>query len=163
MTRVYYMLVALVVATGILGAHAAQAAGKHEGGHAEPTALGEPGDPKKPARVVPVTMKEADGKMLFFPDRLKVRAGEQIRFKLRNAGELEHEFVLGTSEQIVEHHAAMQKFPGMEHEDPQSIRLEPGANGEIVWKFSNVGNFEFACLIPGHLEAGMKGTVTVSK
>ena len=60
------------------------------------------------------------------------------------------------------HKALMEKFPEMEHADPNSIRLEPGAKGEIIWKFSASGEFQFACLIPGHMEAGMQGPVLVN-
>jgi uncharacterized cupredoxin-like copper-binding protein len=45
---------------------------------------GEPGDPKKRARVVSVTMFEGSGKMGFEPARIKVRKGEQVRFVLQN-------------------------------------------------------------------------------
>ena len=55
--------------------------------HEDETAYGKPGDPKKPARIVQIVMRESDGKMLFVPDRLEVRKGEQIRFQLRNNGE----------------------------------------------------------------------------
>ena len=122
---------------------------------------GEPGDPKKPARVVQVTMREGDGKMMFVPDRVEVRKGEQIRFVLRNDGELEHEFVLATTEENLKHAEQMKKNPDMEHDDPNGKRLKPNATGEIVWHFTKAGTFEFACLIPGHREAGMFGTVIV--
>ena len=49
----------------------------------------------------------------------------------------------------------------MEHNDANVIRLKPGATKEIVWHFSKAGNFEYACLLPGHLEAGMFGKVVV--
>ncbi|SCW80184.1 Copper binding protein, plastocyanin/azurin family, partial [Rhizobium mongolense subsp. loessense] len=55
-----------------------------------------------------------------------------------------------------------EKFPEMEHDDPNSIRLPAGQSGEIVWKFTTGGEFKFACLIPGHYEAGMHGDVTVA-
>ena len=130
-------------------------------GHAAEAAYGKPGDPKKPARIVPITMKEADGKMMYFPDKIEVRRGEQVRFKLANSGELEHEFVLATIEENAKHKIEMQKNPDMEHDDPNARRLAASKNGEIVWQFTKAGTFEFACLIPGHYEAGMKGTVVV--
>lgn len=138
-------------------------AGPGEAGHAHSTeaAYGKPGDPKKPARLVPVAMKEAEGKMMYFPDKLEVKRGEQVRFKLQNSGELEHEFVIGTVEENAKHKVAMEKNPDMEHDDPNAKRLQPKKAGEIVWQFTNAGTFEYACLIPGHYEAGMKGTVVV--
>ncbi|WP_262032428.1 cupredoxin family protein [Microvirga sp. Mcv34] len=138
-------------------------AGPGGAGHAhdEEAAYGKPGDPKKPARMVPVAMKEASGKMLFFPDKVEVKRGEQVRFKLQNSGELEHEFVIGTVEENAKHKVAMEKNPDMEHDDPNAKRLQPKKADEIVWQFTNAGTFEYACLIPGHYEAGMKGTVVV--
>ena len=63
---------------------------------------------------------------------------------------------------ILEHKDLMAKFPEMEHDDPNAIRLAAGKRGEIIWTFANDGEFTFACLIPGHYESGMKGTLKVS-
>lgn len=122
---------------------------------------GEPGDPKKASRVVLVTMREGDGKMMFIPDRVEVRRGEQIRFMLRNNGELEHEFILASTEDNLKHAEAMKKNPDMEHDDPNGKRVAPKKSSEIVWRFTKPGTFEYGCLIPGHREAGMTGTVVV--
>ncbi|MBN9437193.1 hypothetical protein [Bosea sp. (in: a-proteobacteria)] len=72
-------------------------------GHGDETAYGKPGDPKKKARIVQVSMTERDGKMLFIPDRIEVRRGEQVRFQLRNKGELYHELVFATLEENLKH------------------------------------------------------------
>jgi uncharacterized cupredoxin-like copper-binding protein len=134
------------------------------GAHGDPgeTAFGRPGDPAKPARLVELLMGEADGRMLYRPDRLAVRPGEQVRFRLRNAGALEHEFVIGTIEDNRRHMKAMEMHPDMQHDDPNGRRLKPGATGEILWQFTRAGTFEFACLIPGHHQAGMVGTIEVA-
>lgn len=129
--------------------------------HAGDSAWGMPGDPKKPARVIQVVMREVDGRMLFVPDRIEIRRGEQVRFLLRNNGEVDHEFVLATLEENLRHAEAMRKNPDMEHDDPNARRLKPKATGEIVWRFTNAGTFDFSCLIPGHREAGMTGTIIV--
>jgi uncharacterized cupredoxin-like copper-binding protein len=122
---------------------------------------GEPGDPKKPARMVEIIMKEVDGKMMFIPDRLDVRRGEQIRFVLKNEGLLEHEFMLATETENAKHAKLMLKYPDMEHDDPNGKRLKPKATSEILWRFTKRGTFEFACLIPGHRQAGMHGMIVV--
>jgi uncharacterized cupredoxin-like copper-binding protein len=122
---------------------------------------GEPGNPKKPARKVEVIMKEEDGKMLFAPDNIAVKKGEQIRFVIKNEGELTHEFMLATKPENDKHAVLMQKYPDMEHDDPNGKTLETKKNNEVVWKFTKAGEFEFACLIPGHREAGMHGKVVV--
>ena len=124
-------------------------------------AAGEPGDPKQPARTVRVRMVEAGKKMTFDPARIEVRKGEQIRFVLENDGIYDHEFVLATRAANRKHAEMMKKNPDMEHDDPNAKRLASYTDGELLWKFSKAGEFEFACLIPGHLSAGMKGVVIV--
>lgn len=138
-------------------------AGPGASGHSHDThfSAGEPGDPKKPARIVQVTANEGSGKMMFIPDRVEIRRGEQIKFILRNNGELDHEFVLATTAENVKHAEEMKKNPEMEHDDPNAKRLAPKKTSEIVWKFSKAGEFEFGCLIPGHREAGMTGAIVV--
>lgn len=125
------------------------------------TAYGKPGDPKKPARIVQVVMREQDGKMIFIPNSLRIRKGEQVRFQLRNIGEIDHEFVVGTLEDNLKHMKEMQKNPDMEHDDPNAKRLKAKTSGEIVWQFTKAGTFDFSCMIPGHREAGMFGTIVV--
>jgi uncharacterized cupredoxin-like copper-binding protein len=122
---------------------------------------GEPGDPKKPARTIKVIMREDGKKMAFDPARITVRKGEQIRFVLENDGTDDHEFVLATAVDNRKHAELMKKFADMEHDDPNAKRLAVGEPGEILWKFTKAGTFEFACLIPGHREAGMVGRVVV--
>ena len=122
---------------------------------------GEPGNPKKPARIVQVGMREGDGKMMYVPEKIAVRKGEQIKFVIRNDGLLDHEFILATTEENLKHAKEMMKNPEMEHDDPNAQRLAPKQVKEIVWKFTKAGTFEFGCLIPGHREAGMTGKVIV--
>jgi uncharacterized cupredoxin-like copper-binding protein len=142
----------------------ALASGNHEGGHGEKMAAGEPGKKSKVTQTIVVTMKETDdGKMLFVPASFKVREGQTVKFSIRNSGETDHEFVLDTQDEIMEHKKVMEKFPEMEHDDPNAIRLAAGKSGEIIWKFTNGGTFTFACLVPGHYDAGMHGEVTVAK
>ncbi|MBO0129115.1 copper oxidase [Agrobacterium tumefaciens] len=156
--------------TAILGlvlaalATPALAAGSHAGGHSEVMAVGEPGDATKVTQTIRVSMKETpDGKMIFTPNNFKVRKDQTIRFTVKNEGELDHEFVLDEEAKVMEHKALMEKFPEMEHADPNAIRLAPGKTGEIVWRFTNDGVFKVACLVPGHYDAGMHGDVTVAK
>jgi uncharacterized cupredoxin-like copper-binding protein len=135
-----------------------------EPGHSHKTfAAGEPGDLKQPiARTMEVTMHETeDAKMLFSPNRVEVKRGEQVRFVLKNAGKVDHEFMLDSVANNAKHKIAMEKNPDMEHDDPNGRRLNPDGSSEVVWRFTKAGTFEFACLIPGHYESGMKGTVVV--
>lgn len=156
-----FKLAALAVLLSAGAAMAGPGAAGHGHGHGSETAYGRPGDPKKPARTVQVAMGEKDGRMSFIPDRIEVRRGEQIRFRLRNDGELDHELVLATLEENLRHAVEMQKNPDMEHDDPNAKRLSPKKTGEIVWAFTKAGEFDFSCLIPGHREAGMTGKIIV--
>ena len=122
---------------------------------------GEPGDPKKPFRTVQVSMHEGDGTMGYTPKTLEVKRGEQIKFVISNDGALAHEFVLADEKDNLKHAVLMQKFPDMQHDDPNGKSLEPAAKNEILWRFSKRGTFEYSCLIPGHREAGMTGKITV--
>ena len=132
-------------------------ASHHTGGHVS-DGIGKAGNPKKISRTVEIV---ADDNMRYAPDRINVKEGETIRFVVKNTGQLKHEMVLGTRKELVEHAALMQKFPEMEHADANMLSLLPGKTGEIVWQFTNSGTVDFACLQPGHMEAGMVGKVAV--
>ena len=122
---------------------------------------GEPGDPQKPSRTVKVSMLEEGKRMLFEPPSIEARLGEQIRFVLFNEGSKYHEFVLATHDENRKHAEFMKKFPKMEHSDPNAKRLSALSSSELLWKFTRRGEFEYACLIPGHFQAGMHGKITV--
>lgn len=124
----------------------------------EQQAWGIAGDAKAVTRSIPIVMTDA---MRFIPDLIEVRLGETIRFAHRNEGKVLHEMVIGTPEALAEHAELMVKFPGMEHDEPWMAHVEPGGSGEIVWTFNRAGEFEFACLIPGHFQAGMVGRLLV--
>ena len=99
--------------------------------------------------------------MRFTPDTIEIRQGETIRFRHMNKGTVMHEFVLGTRAELDEHAALMKKFPNMEHDEPYMAHVPPGTQREIVWTFNRPGEFDFACLLPGHYEAGMVGKIKV--
>ena len=135
---------------------ATPALGHEQHDHASYSA-GEPGDSQKSARTIEILMNEMD----FTPARIDVKRGEQIRFVLRNTGTEDHEFLLATKAENLKHAELMKKFPHMEHDDPNGVRLAPKKTAELVWKFSKAGTFEYSCLIPNHRESGMIGHVTV--
>jgi len=140
---------------------AAQAGGTHAGGHAhDGSRIGEPGLAEKVSRTVTVDMQDS---MRFVPATLRVKQGETIRLLVRNTGAVPHELVLGHVKDLQAHAKAMQKFPDMEHEEPNMLTVAPGAQGELVWHFTDAITLDFACLRPGHYEAGMKGKIEVAK
>lgn len=126
---------------------------------ADQTAWGAPGKAAKVTRTIKVDMIDA---MRFLPDTITVKEGEVIRFVVTNSGHMLHEMVIGTPEKLKEHAAMMAKSPGMQHEAPYLAHVAPGKTGEIIWNFNRAGSFEYACLIAGHYEAGMRGTLVVA-
>ena len=116
------------------------------------------GDARDARRTITIAMTD---NMRFTPDHITVRLGETVRFRIRNQGRMLHELVIGTRKELEEHAALMLKFPNMEHDEPYMAHVARGKTGEMVWTFNRAGDFEFACLIPGHFQAGMLGRITV--
>ena len=122
------------------------------------SAIGKPGDPDKVTRTINVDMNDT---MRFKPAKITVKKGETIKFVVKNSGRIKHEMVLGSAQELKEHAAMMKKMPGMEHADENMVVVEPGKTGEIVWQFTKPGKADFACLQPGHFEAGMRGKIAI--
>ena len=154
----------LTLSTALLAGNVAWAHGNqaHSGQHAhaakEQKDWGIAGEAKDAKRTITLTMND---KMRFTPSRIQVKQGETVRLRIKNSGKLMHELVLGTPKELAAHAAMMAKHPGMEHDEPYMAHVAPGKTGEIVWTFNRAGDFEFACLIAGHFQAGMKGTIRV--
>lgn len=139
---------------------AATAGGTHTGAHGhDESTIGEPGKAAKVTRTVQV---DTEDKMRFSPENFSVNQGETIRFVVKNSGKIKHEFVLGKAKELKEHYEMMKKFPEMEHAEANMITVGPGQTGEVIWKFTKAGAVDFACLHPGHYDAGMKGAIKVA-
>jgi len=126
---------------------------------AEETPFGRAADPKKAKRTVRVEMTD---QMRFHPAELSVKRGEIVRFLPINKGQVLHEMVLGTMDDLKRHAELMRTHPGMEHDEPHMAHVAPGKSGEIGWQFTVAGEFYYGCLIPGHFDAGMVGKVKVT-
>jgi uncharacterized cupredoxin-like copper-binding protein len=156
----------LILSLGLLSMSLAQAhaPSAHKNHHAASTAPAEQkewgiaGDPKKATRTIEIRMTD---NMRFAPKAIQVKLGETVRLVAVNAGKVLHELVIGTPQELKAHAEMMKKHPGMEHDEPYMAHVNPGQKGTIVWTFNRAGSFEFACLIPGHFEAGMIGRITV--
>lgn len=133
-------------------------------------AFGKPAKAADADRTVEITL----GDMYYEPDSVQVKAGETVRFVLKNEGALLHEFSLGNAAMHAEHqkHMLMMQQMGMltptvmqrgkmTHDDPNTVMLEPGQSAELTWTFAQATGLEFACNIPGHYQAGMVGNVEV--
>lgn len=172
-SRLYFALPAVIL---LFSGHTL-AAGSHDSSHGHGKghgfAFGKPGKLVEIGRTVDIVMKDS----FYEPKSISIKAGETVRFRIINKGELVHEFNLGTAKMHAAHQKEMMmmvengmleadrinhhmmKKGGMMHDDPNSVLLEPGKSGEIVWHFSKVTALEFACNVPGHYEAGMTGRV----
>ena len=117
------------------------------------------GEAKDAKRTITLAMSDT---MRFTPDKIEVKQGETVRISLKNTGKILHEMVIGTKKELEEHAALMVKFPTMEHDEPYMAHIPPGKTGEIIWTFNRVGDFDFACLIAGHYQAGMVGKIKVA-
>ena len=152
----------LALAAGVPGLVLAHGDGKHPAKRAalskEVHAWGREGDPAKATRTIAVRMADT---MRFEPDRVVVREGDTVTFAVANGGAQLHEMVIGTEDELMKHAELMKKHPGMEHDEPYMAHVAPGKQGTITWTFTRAGTFMYGCLIPGHWDAGMKGTVVV--
>lgn len=101
--------------------------------------------------------------MRFAPSSIAVKQGETVRFVVTNKGKLLHEMVIGDKKTLDERAALMVKFPTMEHDEPYMAHVPAGKKETLVWTFNQLGEFDFACLINGHYQAGMVGKINVAK
>jgi len=154
----------LLAMAALAASGAAFASGNHAGGHGHDdggeTAIGKPGVAAKASRTITIEMGD---NMRYTPSNIQVRRGETVRLLVKNAGQVKHELSLGTEKELLEHLEQMKRFHDMEHDEPGKLTLAPGTQGEIVWQFTKAGTVNFACLIPGHYEAGMKGAIQVDR
>ena len=125
---------------------------------AEQKDFGKAGNPRRATRIVKLAM---DDNMRFTPNRITVKQGETIKFIAVNRGRMLHEMVIGTLPELEKHAELMRQFPDMEPDEPHMVRVKAGNKMPLTWTFNRPGEFHFACLIAGHFEAGMVGTITV--
>jgi uncharacterized cupredoxin-like copper-binding protein len=97
---------------------------------------------------------EALDTLRFDPQDIEATVGETVTFSVRNAGDLEHEFVIGDHEDSM--------GDDMEHGEGALV-LDGGSDGEVTWTFTDAGELGFACYIDGHNASGMEGTITITE
>jgi uncharacterized cupredoxin-like copper-binding protein len=160
---IFRVLVCIAVFAVTISAKTIAHEPKH-GGHEDPESFsaGQPGDAKKATRTIEIEMGRQGSTMFFRPNSIEVRKGEQIRFVLKNVDQIkDHEFVLATEKENLEHAELMKTNQKMQHDDPNGKSLNAKETKELVWRFTKAGEFEFSCNLPGHREAGMVGKVSV--
>lgn len=143
-------------------------------------AVGSVGKASAVSRTIAVVMMDN----YYEPEKIDIKAGETVRFKVANKGTLVHEFNIGTAAMHEGHQQEMMMMiqhgiiqggklnremmkmdmgngQTMEHNDPNSVLLAPGETAEIIWTFPSDAELEFACNVPGHYQSGMVGDITI--
>lgn len=136
----------------------AQPAG-HEHGHGT-AGYGQPGLASDVARTIEVAALDS---MRHEPSNITVKTGETVKFEIRNAGQMRHEFMLGDAKEQQGHAEMMQAHPDMVHEESNAVTVEPGQTKTLLWRFGAPGRVEGACHLPGHYEAGMVTHIQVTE
>ena len=133
--------------------------GTAEAQKAEAHAHGSDASTPLATRTITVTMSDD---MRFTPANWQATSGETVRIQLVNAGKVRHEFIIGTEAEL-KAHAAEMKTPSAahHHHDSNAVSVDAGAQGELVWTFTDAGVLHIACFEPGHYDAGMRGTISV--
>lgn len=126
-----------------------------------------PGTVENP-RDVAITM--TDG-LRFDPDRIRVEAGETIRFRVSNPTSIEHELLIADQHGQAERGEEMMDRGAMHGEEmmdgaemhgaDNGVSLAPGESKELTMTFMEPGELLMGCHVDGHYEAGMSGVVTV--
>lgn len=122
------------------------------------TPFGRQGDPKKVSRTIHV---DVDDHLRYKPGEITVRQNDTIRFEVKNSGRQPHGIALGTIPDLKEHARSARTDPDMQRDGDHILRMAPGGTGTLVWQFTRPGEFHYACMMPGHFEAGMIGRISV--
>jgi len=162
--RVLLATLGMLTATPFTALQAHGPQGGHHGHQANAAApeqmpWGIAGVAKAVTRTIAIDMGDD---MKFSPKRLQIQLNETIRFQVRNRGKVMHEMVIGDTKTLKEHAELMKKHPNMEHDEPYMAHVSPGKQSDLIWTFNRAGKFQFACLVPGHFEAGMVGEIEVT-
>ena len=90
--------------------------------------------------------------------RTTFRVGETYIFAVGNEGAAVHEFVI---EPAGADDAPLEAEVNGKKQESEVEDIAPGETGELEWTFTEPGRYQFACHIPGHVEAGMVIAVEV--
>ncbi len=132
---------------------------------------GEDATPTSAPTTIAVSMTDNE----FTPDSFEVTAGETVTFTFTNDGTVDHEAILGSEADQADHEAqmagggsddhGMDGMDGMDHEggsDGDAMTVGPGDTTTLTRTFDSPGTVILGCHEPGHYEAGMKATITVT-
>ncbi|HXF82848.1 MAG TPA: multicopper oxidase domain-containing protein [bacterium] len=130
-----------------------------------------------PAQKLTLTMTDFQ----FAPKAVALKLGTVVELVVVNKGAIQHEFMLYTFPRSMAMNMDMDKYgaentyfkdigpvevvyPGKKPATSsrlERVMVDPGQSVTIRFTAKKAGTFEFACHIPGHYEAGMKGTLAV--
>jgi len=100
----------------------------------------------------------------FNPATITVQAGQQVNLTFENAGAVEHTFNILKADAELEHVVGETDEEHLHEELLFDIHeVAPGeSETEPFTAPSEPGDYVIACLLPGHADAGMVGTLTVT-
>ena len=113
-----------------------------------------------PAAAVRTVEVVTTDQMRYEPAAFEFAVGDRVRFSVRNPGAVPHELFVGTAQEQATHETEMQAGHAM-HDHANSVTVEPGKTDMLELTFARAGTLEIGCHIPGHWDAGMRGTITV--
>jgi plastocyanin len=101
-----------------------------------------PSGGKRASSALAVEVKATD--MRFEPTTVTVKSGTPVRLTLTNDGALDHDWVV-------------------DNVDGRKVQVDAKSKASATVEFTPAasGTYEFYCSVPGHREAGMKGTLVV--
>jgi uncharacterized cupredoxin-like copper-binding protein len=99
-------------------------------------------------RVVRIIASEG---LRFYPDVVRVKAGETIAFAVTAMGMRSHEFMVGPAADVAADTTGT----------PEVADIAMMQTKSLTYTFNGPGPFAFGCHAPGHYESGMRGTITV--
>lgn len=113
-------------------------AGRHMGWTRSTQTTGAATQPYADAATVEVTA----GDLWFDPTTITVDAGEPVNLRLTNRGQVFHDLTVSDLDVMVD--------------------ADPGDTTTAGLTIDEPGSYEFLCTVPGHADAGMRGTLTAT-
>jgi uncharacterized cupredoxin-like copper-binding protein len=116
---------------------------------------------KQPVKEMKVELGSPAGDLKFFPADMAFAAGKRYKLILSNPSPVKHyftakDFAGAIWTQKVD--AGNVEIKGAINE----LELRPGTQAEWVFVAIRPGTYSLRCVIPGHTEAGMVGTIKIS-
>jgi uncharacterized cupredoxin-like copper-binding protein len=122
---------------------------------ATPEAASMGGTPSAAGATQPITVPVSLVEMTITPAQTTFKVGQPYTFVVTNNGTIEHEMV-------IERRGAVDQALEANGQEAEAADLDPGQTKTLTWTFTEPGDYQLACHIPGHYEAGMVTAITVT-